>query len=73
MVKELFIDFLHHVLPFILFKIIIQICKIMSYILAFFSNKPNHNKIHDFYKNILNKINDQTCLNKSPTIKIWSE
>jgi hypothetical protein len=35
-------------------------CKIISYISIFFSNKINYNKIYDFYKNILNKTNDQT-------------
>jgi hypothetical protein len=35
---------------------------IQNYILYFnfFNNKINHNKIYDFSKNILNKINDQT-------------
>jgi hypothetical protein len=33
---------------FVLFKTVIQICKIIGYILTFFSNKINHNKIYDF-------------------------
>jgi hypothetical protein len=46
--------------------------KIIGYISAFCSNKINHNKIYDVYKNILNKTNCQTYLKKSKaaTIKI---
>jgi hypothetical protein len=44
--------------------------------LNFFSDKTKHNKIYDFYKTLLNKMNDQTYLKKkvnSDTIKIRSE
>jgi uncharacterized membrane protein (DUF373 family) len=58
------IDFLCYILPFVLFKILIQICKIISYISTFFRNKTNHNKIYDFYNflirqwsNVSKKVN----------------
>jgi hypothetical protein len=63
----------YHVWPFILLKILIQIYNIISSISIFFSNKINHNKIYDFYKNILNKMIDQMYLKNSTmtTIKTW--
>jgi hypothetical protein len=30
-----------------LFKILVQICKIISHVLIFFSDKTNHKKIYD--------------------------
>jgi hypothetical protein len=39
--------FVYCVLLFILFKKSVQICKIISHILIFCSNKINHNKIYD--------------------------
>jgi hypothetical protein len=59
------VDFLCNVWPFVLFKILIQIFKMICYISNFFSNKINHNKIYDFSKNILNKTNGQTLRKKS--------
>jgi hypothetical protein len=47
-----------------------KVCKIINYILIFFSNKINHNKIYYFYKNILNTMNGQMHLKKSPMITI---
>jgi hypothetical protein len=44
----------YNVWSFVLIKILIQIFKIICYILNFFSNK-----IYDFSQNILNKPNDQ--------------
>jgi hypothetical protein len=44
----------HYIWLFDLFKILIQICKSISYISAFFSNKINHIKIYYFDKNNLN-------------------
>jgi hypothetical protein len=44
---------------------LIQICKIINYILIFFNNKINYNKIYKFYKFFLNKMNGQTYLKKS--------
>jgi hypothetical protein len=38
------IDFLSYVWPFVLFKILVQICTIITHDLFFFSNKMNHNK-----------------------------
>jgi hypothetical protein len=69
------VDFLCNIWLFILFKILIQIFKIICYISNFFSNKTNHNKIYEFSKNILNKTNDQTLWKKSmtSTIKIRIE
>jgi hypothetical protein len=55
---------------FILFKILIQIYKIISYILNSLSNKTNHNIIYDFYKNIFKKMNSQSYIKKSTTIII---
>jgi hypothetical protein len=40
---------------FVLFKILVQICKIISNVSIFFSDKTNHSKIYDF----LNKMNGQ--------------
>jgi hypothetical protein len=42
-------SFLCHILPFFLFKIVIQIYIIICYISNFFSDKTYHNKIYDFY------------------------
>jgi hypothetical protein len=39
--------FVYCVLPFILFKISVQISKIISHISIFFSDKTIHNKIYD--------------------------
>jgi hypothetical protein len=39
---------------------LIQIYKIISHVLNFFSDQSNHNKVYDFYKNILSKTNGQT-------------
>jgi hypothetical protein len=41
----------------ILFKILIQIYKIIRYILTFFNNKINHTKIYDFLKDELDEYN----------------
>jgi hypothetical protein len=40
----------------------------MNYILNFLNKKIKHSKIYNFYKNILNKMNDQTYIKKSTTI-----
>jgi hypothetical protein len=50
----------HYVWPFVLFKVLIKTCKIISYISTFFSNKINHNRIYHFYNKILNNMNCQT-------------
>jgi hypothetical protein len=34
----------------------------MNYILNFLNKKIKHSKIYNFYKNILNKMNDQTYI-----------
>jgi hypothetical protein len=44
---------------------LIQICKIINYILISFNNKINYNKIYKFYNFFLNKMNGQTYLKKS--------
>jgi hypothetical protein len=41
------LTFFIFVWPFILFKILVQICKIISYVWTLFSDKINHNKIYD--------------------------
>jgi hypothetical protein len=43
------INSLCNVWPFVLFKILILIYKIISYVLIFFSDKSNHNNIYDNY------------------------
>jgi hypothetical protein len=43
------LTFLCYVLSFILFKILIQICKIISYISISFSDKTHYNKIYDIF------------------------
>jgi hypothetical protein len=48
-----------YVCPFVFFKILIQIYKIINYISNSLSNKTNHNKIYYFYKNILDNKNGQ--------------
>jgi hypothetical protein len=53
------VDFLSYVWPFVLFKIFIQICNIISCVWTLFSKKTNHNKIYNNFKNILNKMNGQ--------------
>jgi hypothetical protein len=35
----------------VLFKILVKICKIISYVLIFLSDKINYNKIYDILKN----------------------
>jgi hypothetical protein len=53
------IDFLNYVWLFVLFKIFIQMCKIISCVWFFFINKTNHSKIYDNFLIFLNKMNGQ--------------
>jgi hypothetical protein len=41
------VDFFSYVWPFIFFKILVQICKIICQVSIFFSDKTNHNKVYD--------------------------
>jgi hypothetical protein len=50
------VDFLNYVWSFVLLKIFIQICKLISFIWTFFINKINHSKIYDKSLNFLNKM-----------------
>jgi hypothetical protein len=43
------INFLIYVWPLILFKILIQICKIISHVPIFLSDKTNYNKIYNIF------------------------
>jgi hypothetical protein len=44
--------FFNYILLFILFKIFVQIYKIVSHVLIFFSDKINYNKIYVILKKI---------------------
>jgi hypothetical protein len=50
------IDFLNYTWLFILFKILFQVCKIISYVCTLFNNKTNHHKIYVSF-HFFNKIN----------------
>jgi hypothetical protein len=50
------IDFLIYDWPFILFKILVQVCTIISYIWTLFSDKTNHNKIYNKFIFLLKQM-----------------
>jgi hypothetical protein len=41
--------FFSYIWPFVLFTILVQVCKFISHVSIFFSDKTNHNKIYDIF------------------------